>query len=106
MFFEKEKEQELQGKVIPQTKQPDFEDFWKRALEQLRSVPIQIRRKKLDTPYRNTVTSWEISYNTHDDTWIDAYFSYPAGAEEKLPCVVWQHQRLSQKVPGAYRPCI
>jgi len=97
MYFEKEKEKELQEKVIPQTKQPDFEEFWKLALEQLRSVPVQVRRKKLDTPYGKTVTSWEISYNTHDDTWIDAYFSYPAGAEGKLPCVVYFHGGSGQK---------
>ena len=91
MLYEQEKEQELLHKIIPQTKPADFEEYWASAVAQLRSVPIQIKRKKLDTPYTKTITSWEISYNTHDDTWIDAYFSYPAGAEGKLPCVVYYH---------------
>lgn len=97
MIYEQEREQELQGKIISQTKQPDFEEFWQRSLEQLRSVPIEMKRKKLDTPYGKTVESWEISYNTHDGTWIDAWFSYPAGAEGKLPCVVYYHGGSLQK---------
>lgn len=97
MSYEREKEKELQSKIISQTKQPDFEEFWQRSLEQLRSVPIEMKRKKLDTPYGKTVVSWEISYNTHDDTWIDAWFSYPAGAEGKLPCVVYYHGGSLQK---------
>ena len=97
MYYENETELELQGKVIPQNKPLDFDAFWRCAVEQVRNVPLQIRRKKLDTPYHKTVTSWEISYNTHDDTWIDAYFSYPAGAEGKLPCVVYFHGGSGQK---------
>ena len=97
MCYENETELELQGKIIPQNKPLDFDAFWRCAVEQVRSVPLQIRRKKLDTPYHKTVTSWEISYNTHDDTWIDAYFSYPAGTEGKLPCVVYFHGGSGQK---------
>ena len=97
MLYEKEREQELLHKIIPQTKPEDFEEYWEKALAQLRSVEIKIKRKKLDTPYTKTVTSWEISYNTHDDTWIDAWFSYPAGAEGKLPCVVYYHGGSLQK---------
>ena len=97
MHYELEKEQELQNKVIPQTKQSDFEEFWQRAVALVRAVPIEVTRKKLDTPYYKTVTSWEISYNTHDDTRINAWFSYPADAKGKLPCVVYFHGGSGQK---------
>ncbi|MBQ3252714.1 MAG: acetylxylan esterase [Oscillospiraceae bacterium] len=92
MSFASDKEKELQGKVIPQTKQPDFEEFWMDAVAEMRKVPLQIKRKKMNTPYSGMVTTWEISYNTHDDTWIDAYFSYPTAKEgQKMPCVAWFH---------------
>ena len=95
--FNQEKEKELQGKVIAQTKKEDFEAFWQTQVAQLRAVPLQVKRKKLETPYQKTFTSWEISYNTHDDTWIDAWFTYPANAAGKLPCVVYYHGGSVQK---------
>ena len=92
MSYAEERENALVNKVIAQTKKPDFEEFWQRSVAQMRSVPIQIKRKKLETPYTKMVTTWEISYNTHDDTWIDAWFSYPTHLEgQKLPCVAWFH---------------
>lgn len=84
-------EEELKKEIIPQNKKEDFEEFWQRSLEELRKAPVQIKRKKFDTPFEKTFISYEISFNTHDDTWIDAYFSCPVGAKEKLPCVAWFH---------------
>ena len=91
MTYEQEKELELQKKVIPQSMKPDFKEFWEEGVKQLRQVPIQIKRKKMETPYDKTFVTYEISYNTHDDTWIDAWFSVPANAKGKLPCVVFYH---------------
>lgn len=97
MSFVAEKEQELKGKVIAQTKKEDFESFWQEQVAKMRAVPLQVKRKKLETNYRKTFTTWEISYNTHDDTWIDAWFTYPANATGKLPCVVYYHGGSLQK---------
>ena len=91
MTYEQEKEQELQKKVMPQTMKPDFKEFWEKGVAQLRQVPIQIKRKKLDMPYEKSFITYEITYNTHDDTWIDAWFSVPVNAKGKLPCVVYYH---------------
>lgn len=91
MTYEQERELELQKKVAPQTMKPDFKEFWEKNIAQLRQVPIQIKRKKLDMPYEKTFITYEISYNTHDDTWIDAWFSVPVNAKGKLPCVVYYH---------------
>jgi len=96
----------LQDKPFPQRQRPQADAVGLaaeegtaglRVIAQLRTVPLQVKRKKLTTPYDKTVTTWEISYNTHDDTWIDAWFSYPAGATEKLPCVVYFHGGSLQK---------
>lgn len=89
--FTAEKEEALKHKIIPQTKQPDFEAFWAAAMDQLRAVPIQVKREKISTPYDKSFTTWELSYNTHDDTWISCYFSCPNNAAGKLPCVVQFH---------------
>ena len=97
MGYIEEQEEILKTKIIPQTAKEDFEVFWRKNVEQMRSVPLQIKRKKLVTPYDKTVTTWEISYNTYDDTWIDAWFSHPAGAAEPLPCVVYYHGGSLQK---------
>lgn len=97
MLYKSEKEMELQSQLISQTRQPDFKEFWDWAVAQLRAVPVKIKRKKLDTPYEKLISSWEISYNTHDDTWIDAWFSCPVGAKGKLPCVVYFHGGGGQK---------
>ena len=59
MSFIEDKEIELQGKIIPQTKKADFEEFWQAQVAALRAIPLQIKRKKLDTPYRDMVTTWE-----------------------------------------------
>ena len=91
MYYEQEKEAALKSKVLPQTMKPDFKQFWEREVAQLRQIPIQIKRKKLDMPYEKSFITYEISYNTHDDTWIDAWFSVPVNAKGKLPCVVYYH---------------
>ena len=91
MLYEQEQVAQLQNKVIPQQLPKDFVSFWERAVAQVRSVPIQLSREIADTPYAKTVTTWSIRYNTHDATQIDAYFSYPAGATGKLPCVIYYH---------------
>ena len=97
MSYLSEQEEILKKKIIPQDAKEDFEDFWRNNVQWLRTIPLEIKRKKLVTPYDKTVTTWEISYNTHDDTWIDAWLSYPAGATEPLPCAVYFHGGSLQK---------
>jgi len=88
MSYIEEKEKELMGKVIPQNKKDDFESFWKNAVSNLRSIPLEIERKKLDLPYK-TFDTYQITFNTHDNTKVNAYFCVPCGSEgKKLPCVV------------------
>ena len=97
MSYIEEFEKKLQGQVIPQTMKPDFAQFWQKSVEQVRAVPIEIKREKLETPYEKSFITWELTYNTHDDTKIHAWFSVPTGAKEKLPCVVFYHGGGSHK---------
>ena len=97
MDYITEKETLLKAKVYPQTKPEGFESFWADAVAQLREVPLQIRRQKLTTPYDKTFSTYLVEFSTHDDTWVKAYFSCPAGATEKLPCVAVFHGGLMHK---------
>lgn len=82
---------QLKNQVIDVTKESDFEAFWQDNVSHLRSVPLEVKRSKYDTPYEKSFVSYNISYNTHDDTWVDAYFSCPVNAQGKVPCVVFFH---------------
>ena len=86
-----ENEAALLEKVIPQNIPEDLEQFWQTAIAQLRAVPLRVNRKKLRTPYDKTISTWELRVNTHDATELVAWFSCPADAREKLPCVVYFH---------------
>lgn len=91
MGYISDREEQLKKNVYPQTKRADFDAFWKRSVEELRSVPLEVRRKKVETPYDKTMTTYEITFNTHDDTWGRAWFSCPNGAKGKPPCVARFH---------------
>ena len=87
-----EKEAALKGKVIPQTKRADFEQFWAESVAQLRAIPLKVERKdRIQTYYDKHFTTWEVSFNTHDDTVICGNFICPNDAKGKLPCVVRFH---------------
>ena len=76
MNYSARKEAELQKRVIPQTKKADFEEFWQREVAHLRTVPIHFERRLLTLPYK-TMDAYEITFNTHDDTVVTAYFCVP-----------------------------
>ena len=91
MNYIERKEEDLKKRIIPQTANKDFAEFWQKHVENLKKIPVEFERRLLKTPYDKTITTYEISFNTHDDTVVYAYFSKPANMEGKLPCVVWYH---------------
>lgn len=92
MFYEVAKEKMLKEKVIAQTSKNDFVEFWKKQIEMLRSIPISYTRTKLELPYDKSFESYEIVFNTHDETMVHAYYSVPLHCDkEKLPCVAYFH---------------
>ncbi|MBP3605147.1 MAG: acetylxylan esterase [Clostridia bacterium] len=94
-----QREEALKKQIFPQTKKEDFADFWTEAVKDLRKKELVVKREKLSLPYDKTFTTYEITFNTHDDTEIHAYFSCPVGKEnEKLPCVAFFHGGSGYKV--------
>lgn len=87
MSYISEKEAILQKKIIPQTKKLDFEEFWTNQVKALREKPLKFTKTKIKTPYNKFFTTYEIAYNTCDDTIVYAYFTTPNQAKGKLPCV-------------------
>ncbi len=99
MNYVAQKEAELKKQIFSQTMKADFADFWKAAVEDLRKKPLTVKRERLSLPYDKSFTTYEITYNTHDDTEIHAYFSCPKREKgEKLPCVAFFHGGSGYKV--------
>lgn len=96
--FIQKKEESLKKKIYDQTKREDFEEFWEKAVAQMRAVPLQVKRWKKETPYEKSFITYELDYNTHDDTWVRAYFCCPTNAKGKLPCVVRFHGGTMSKI--------
>ncbi len=92
MSYIKAREKELKEMITPQNMNEDFESFWVSEVEKMRAVPLKVERKKLKTPYDKIFNTYEIVYNTHDNTIVHAYFSCPVKKDtEKLPCVSYYH---------------
>ena len=87
MSYISQREAILKTKIIAQTKKDDFEEFWIENVKKLRSKPLEISKVKIDTPYDKTITTYEIIFNTIDETKVYAYFSHPKNMTKKLPCV-------------------
>ncbi len=92
MTYSQDRENELKKIIIPSNPKPDLKSFWESEVEKMKAVPLDVNRKKLTTPYDKTVTTYEVMFNTHDDTVVTAHFSYPTNKQaEKLPCVCYYH---------------
>jgi cephalosporin-C deacetylase len=92
MGYIEEKEAELKHKIIPQCAKEDFWEFWQNQVAEMRKVPLKIERKRLPGPYDRYFLTDEITFNTHDNTMVKAWFTYPVNkAKEKLPCVAQFH---------------
>lgn len=87
MEYVAKKEKALQNKIIPQTKRADFEEFWASQVNALRQKPLKVTKQKITTPYDKFFTTYEVTFNTCDDTIVNAYFTTPNNATGKLPCV-------------------
>lgn len=88
MSYIQNKEENLKKKIIPQYMKDDFESFWVKNVKQLREKPIEFTKTKIKTPYDKTFTTYEVIFNTIDDTKVYTYFSHPNNMTKKLPCVV------------------
>ena len=76
MTYSQRKEELLKKQIIPQTMEDDFEEFWNREIQNLRSIPLKVERELMDLPYK-TFSAYKIQYNTHDETVVTAYLCVP-----------------------------
>ena len=91
MDFIEEKEAQFKMQIIAQTKKTDFGSFWEEQVTALREIPLRIEKKQMNLPYK-TFTAYEITFNTHDETVVTAYYCVPNIYEGKpLPCVAVYH---------------
>ena len=51
MDYVAKKEQALKSKIIAQTKQADFAEFWASQVETLRKKPLKVTKKKIDNQF-------------------------------------------------------
>ena len=93
-----EKTAALEKQIFAKTAREDFSAFWENAVAELRKKELVIHREKLSLPYDKSFSTYEITFNTHDDTLVHAYFSCPIRKDkEKLPCVAFFHGGSGQK---------
>jgi len=91
MTYSQRKEELLKKQIIPQTMEDDFEEFWNREIQNLRSIPLKVERELMDLPYK-TFSAYKIQYNTHDETVVTAYLCVPnTYCGKPLPCVAVYH---------------
>jgi cephalosporin-C deacetylase len=69
------------------TARADFDAFWARTLEETRFHPLDARFALIDTGLA-TVESFDASFAGSGGTPIKAWFTRPAGAKGRLPCVI------------------
>ncbi|MFD0715971.1 acetylxylan esterase [Paenibacillus sp. GCM10027626] len=88
---------ELEQFMPPLTAKDDFSAFWKTALQQAASRPLQAMRKPQPSPMPY-VDVFKVEYNGYDDTPIAGWFIVPRFAkQEKLPCLVHFHGYTGSK---------
>lgn len=95
---------ELEQFCPPLTRQPDFDDFWRKTLEHTHRVPLRPLRQLVDYPNRN-ITVYDIDYCGFDDTPIHGWLilpmpaasavqdlAEPAGpSRTPVPCLIHYH---------------
>lgn len=71
------------------TKEPDFDEFWKKQLELNKVHPLNPVMKAYNYPAKN-VKVYDVTIEGHDGTVIHGWFIKPE-SNSKIPCVVQYH---------------
>lgn len=61
------------------TRQPDFDEFWKKSLDSLASVPLEYKLVPYDYPVRG-VKVYSISFKSFEGASMDGWFALPEGS--------------------------
>lgn len=90
MGYIDEQTKELYEYLPPQTKQPDFDEFWNHTLTRSKSQPLDAVTKEI-TDYPLDMKIEHVTYKGFDGVPVTAWFIKPAHAEGKLPCILHYH---------------
>ena len=91
MSFIKEQIEKYEALDIPQTKESDFEDFWKVTIEKTKTIPLNIEKELIDYPI-SKITVYDATYEGLDGTKIHTWILLPPEAKDKkVPVVITYH---------------
>ncbi len=86
-----EQMQRLQSLNVPQTKRPDFEEFWQGVLREVRRAPLDVESTVAEHPIPGMEVR-DLTYAALDGTRIRAWLLMPAQARHgPVPCLVHYH---------------
>ncbi len=73
------------------TRKGDFDEFWKKTIQQTKAVPLRAEKILIDY-HSNHIKVYDISYNGMDDTRINGWFIVPTFVKkDKYPCLIHYH---------------
>jgi len=76
----------------PLTRQPDFDDFWERAIQELKAVPPAFESEERLDLSDDRIQVFEVSMRSHDQIRVRGWLEVPRNATTALPAVI--------RVPG------
>ena len=82
--------QGLEALDVPQTKRPDFDEFWSETMDAVNSTPLEAEWSVVEHPIRSMEVR-DLTYRGLDGTPVRGWVLLPAGAQGPLPAVVCYH---------------
>jgi cephalosporin-C deacetylase len=79
--------EELQTYLPERNEQRDFDDFWRRTLEETRAYPLDAEFEPIDFGL-HTVETFDVTFNGYAGQPIKAWLLLPKQRKEPLPCVI------------------
>ncbi len=86
-----EKIRRMEAIDVPQTKRPDFDQFWKNTMDKVKSRPLNVAGGRIDYPIKS-IEARDISFEGLDGTPIKTWVLLPQEAKrQKVPVVISYH---------------
>jgi len=94
---------ELEALAVPQTKRPDFDDFWRGTLDRVHGAPLGVQGGAVDHPVRSMEVR-DLTFDALDGTPIRTWLILPPEAKDgPVPALVCYHGAGgSRGVPSNY----
>ena len=78
--------------ISPLTRQPDFDEFWERAIKELKAVPAAFKSEERLDLSDDRIQVFEVSMRSHGQIRVRGWLEVPRNATQELPAVI--------RVPG------